>query len=207
MKPQELLRKFTSGGARPRTRFDVSIKKLDADEQVVYGEVYAPNLIDSHGDMMLAEDVRLMAHRFMMSGLNDQIDIMHDNKVIKAAAIESWIAGDDDAVYNPGAWVVGVKIADSKVWQKIKRGDYAGYSIEAMVNKQEAIVEVQHFKHMFLYSEEHDGHDHAVFVTLDENGRVTGGRTSKAADGHWHKIRYGTKTATTNGHSHRYVLP
>ena len=207
MKPTELLRKYAA--PLKKVTFSVAVKSVSTndDEQIVYGEVYAPYVIDSHGDMMLPEDVRLMAHRFVSRGLIDQIDVMHDNKVIKAAAVESFIARAGDPVFNTGAWVMGTKIDDREVWLRCKRGDLAAYSFEAMVRKDEADIELLIQNQVFGYTEKALDHEHAFFVELGDDGRVVGGRTSKAADGHYHVIKFGTRTEVEQDHTHRYFLP
>ena len=34
-------------------------------KQIVYAEVYAPNVLDTHGDYMTAETIEKMAHDFL----------------------------------------------------------------------------------------------------------------------------------------------
>ena len=41
------------------------IRKTDDELQIVYGEVYAPNVPDVHGEFMTPVEVRKMAHRFL----------------------------------------------------------------------------------------------------------------------------------------------
>ena len=38
------------------------------DERLVYGEVYIPLHVDTQGEAMTAEEIRKMAHDFLMSG-------------------------------------------------------------------------------------------------------------------------------------------
>lgn len=182
------------------------IVKAEGDKQIVYGEVYAPNRLDTQGEMMLAEDIELMAHRFLMLPQGTQIDVKHNNVAIKAYVVESFIAREGDPDYTPGAWVLGVKIEDADVWADIRSGKLNGFSFQAMTKHVEATVEVEYVRDHVGKTEENDGHDHYFFVTIDETGRVTGGRTSKAADGHFHVIKTGSKTEQSNDHGHRYFL-
>lgn len=207
MKHTDLL--ATYEGATPHT-FSLALKSFKADKQVVTGEVYAPYIIDSHNEMMLPEDVQIMAHRFLATLKNDQIDLMHNNKVVKAVVVESFIARPNDPEYNEGAWVMSVKIDDPDLWKAIKRGDYSGYSFEAYVTRSEAIVEVTIESQVFGYVEKQLDHDHAFFVQVDDTGKVIGGHTSAAEDGHVHVIRSGTATEDADSpetHSHRFFLP
>lgn len=208
MNEQQLMSKYA--GATPSRRFDVSIKTVLSEKQIVTGEVYAPFVVDSHNEMMLPDDVELMAHRFLATLKNHQIDLMHDNKVVKATVVESFIARAGDPTYNEGAWVMSVKIENEKLWEAIKRGDYSGYSFEAWVTKQDAFIEITVEPHVFGLTEKNLSHDHAFFVKVDDYGKVIGGHTSPGDDGHVHKIIFGTATENADSpetHSHRFFLP
>jgi len=185
----------------------VSIKSLDLEKQIVSGEVYAPNEMDSHGEAMLAEDIELMAHAFIgkSDGVKKTIDVQHDNEVISAYPVESFIARKGDPDYSEGAWVLSVKIEDQEIWESVKSGELNGFSVEALVIKKNAIVTIETVIDNVGTTEESDGHTHLFFVELDENGRVVGGRTSET-DGHSHEINKGTATEVSDGHSHRYFI-
>lgn len=206
LKLQQLIQRGgVKAGDLKKIKLSVSIKKVDKDRQIVTGEVYAPYLIDSHGDMMEPEDVEFMAHEWIANGLTESYDVMHDNKVIKARTVESWIArGHPD--WNEGAWVLGTKILDKSVWAGAKSGQIGGYSIEALVHKVPAIVEYSVEPQIFGFTEPHSDHDHAFFAFVNADGVVTGGYTSKD-NGHRHIIRYGTRTEVAKGHTHRFFLP
>lgn len=189
---------------------ELCIKATDQMEQIVYGEVYAPYVIDSHGEMMLPEDIRKMAHRFLISQKNHFIDMMHNNNPVEASVVESYIAKADDKDYAEGAWVLGVKIFDSAIWAKVMAGELNGYSFEAMVYKVDAEVVYEYLPLHIGFTEENDGHSHAFYVEVDKDGRVIGGYTSSApgADGveHEHKIFAGTATERANSHGHRFFM-
>lgn len=182
------------------------ILRSDDERQIVYGEVYAPNRLDTHGEMMLAEDIELMAHRFMRLDLSKTIDRRHDNVPVDAYPVESFIAREGDPIFTPGAWVLGVKIEDPEVWAEIKSGKLNGFSFQSLVKVAEVEVEVEVVRDHVGKTEEAEGHDHYYFVQCDENGTVIAGRTSKAADGHWHEITRSSVTKQTDGHSHRYFI-
>lgn len=188
-----------------KVTLSVSIKSVDEDKRIVTGEVYAPYILDSHSEMMEPEDVEFMAHAFLTEGLTESFDVMHDNKVIEAKAVESWIArGHPD--YNEGAWVLSTKIFDDTTWKLAKTGKLGGYSIEAYVTKVSAEVEFEVEPQAYGFVEPYEDHDHAFFVFLNNDGVVTGGYTSKD-NGHRHIIRNGTRTEVWKKHSHRYFLP
>jgi hypothetical protein len=207
-----------SGFGRPneertvKSRMNYNIRKLDTstDEMIVTGEVYAPYVIDSHGDMMLPEDVKLLAFRFLENNRNHFIDLMHNNKAVQACVVESFIARPGDPDYAEGAWVLTLRIYDQDLWEEIKAGKWNGYSLEAMVYKVPAVVEYEYVPlHLGITEdggEEDDLHDHVFYVQVAEDGRVIGGTTSPAPDGHVHDIKAGTATEIANDHQHRYFL-
>ncbi len=184
--------------------FTVS-KVLDAKEQIVEGEVYAPYVIDTHGDMMLPEDVKRMCHLWSSLRQSNKIDLMHDNCLVDAHTVESYIAKSHDPDYREGAWVMATKINCSTVWGLIEAGVYSGYSFEAKVFIEDAEIEYDLIKHHFGFVTKNDGHDHTYFVEVDDMGKVIGGRTS-VDDDHWHPIIAGTATAIVDKHSHRFFL-
>lgn len=189
-----------------QTEHFVRIKKINQEKQIVYGEVYAPNVLDTYGDFMTAEDIEVMAHRFMkLANLEDTIDTNHDENPNGSYPVESFIARDDDPDYTPGAWVLGVKIEDESIWGEIKKGNLNGYSFQALVRKLAVVVNIDMSPDVVGETEEADGHVHLFWVEFDDEGRVRRGRTSED-DGHSHEIKYGTATEKASGHAHRINL-
>lgn len=186
-------------------------KKQHEDLQIVFGEVYAPNVPDSHGDFMLAEDIQKMAHQFVRSLKVRKVDINHNNDPVDASVVESFIAPEEDKTFIPGSWVVGVKVNDPKIWKKIKEGVLNGFSFEATVLmvKQTVILSIpavmkgdtQEAK--ASDEEEEELHKHKFEVRFSQEGKFLGGKTTKN-NGHSHTIKSGTTTEQADGHAHRY---
>lgn len=204
MTPEELVSKYDEPALSDL--IEVVFKSIIADKQIATGEVYAPYVLDSHGEMMLPDGVETLAHRFLARFKNDQIDLMHNNKVVRAVVVESFIARKGDPDYNEGAWVLSVKIEDNELWQDIKVGKFNGFSMQAWVNKVEADVEIDYFPHIFGFTENADGHEHAFFIQLNDEGTIVRGVTSEYDD-HVHSIVYATATEDSNDHAHRFMLP
>jgi len=185
----------------------VRIKKADADKQIAYGEVYAPNVLDTHGEFMLAEDIEKMAHRAMkrISEGSFVVDEMHDNEDTGSYLVESFIARKGDPDYTEGAWVIGVKINDTQLWSKIKKGEYNGFSFEGMIQRVETVITVELFKHNIGQTEISNNHQHIYFVELNDQGRVVKGITS-LVEGHTHEIKFASVTEKADNHTHRYFI-
>lgn len=190
---------------RTSSSAQVIFKKVHGEKQIVYGEVYAPEVVDSHGDAMSAGELEKLAHRFLLQGKTECIDTQHNNVKAAATAVESFIARPGDPDFTEGAWVLAVKVHDDTLWGEIKAGKYNGYSMEIYTYKEEVPVTVNVMSQMFGKTEDSNGHSHVYYVKLDNNGKVVGGHTSED-DGHTHEITCSSSTEDSAGHSHRYFL-
>ena len=179
-------------------------KALNDDEHLVYGEVYAPLRPDSDGDIMDADTIKKMAHDFLRTHKLDQIDVQHDNNLNPGASVvESFIARKGDDTFIEGSWVVGVHIPDADTWNKVKKGEINGFSIEALVTKTPQTLEVELPPVINGITTKSEDHEHQFFVTFDGNGAFMGGRTN-IEKGHFHTIRAGTITDTAQDHNHKF---
>lgn len=183
----------------------VAIKKADEDQRLVFAEIYAPLRPDSDGEFMDAPGIREMSYRFMKSMKLDSVDSFHNNEIIPGCCvIESFIARKGDPDFIEGSWVVGMHVDDADTWDKIKKGEINGFSMEAMVSKEQVdvtltIPPILQGKTM----KAEDGHVHTFYVAYDESGRFLGGKTD-AESGHYHIIKRGSVTEPSNDHSHRF---
>lgn len=183
---------------------EVSIKKFDEEQQLVYGEVYAPGFPDSQGDFMTRDEIQKMAHEFMRKGLVTKIDVQHTRKESGCYVVESFIARDDDTVFIPGSWVMGVKIPDGEVWALVKSGELNGFSLDGMGIRVDTLLEIEMPEMITGETDNAEGHKHKFFVKYDQDGNFLGGMTDQAPDGHWHRILRGTITEDASGHGHRF---
>lgn len=175
------------------------------DQQIVYGEVYAPDRPDAQGEFMRRDEIRKMAHEFVRSGKMSQIDVLHDNKVVKGCSVvESFVAEDTDTRFLPGSWVVGVHIPDKGLWDRVKKGEINGFSMEALVARHDQEVEIDIPPVVTGMTSKSEGHDHVFYVTYDDAGKFKGGVTN-SVNGHAHTIVAGTHTQPgPGGHTHRF---
>lgn len=195
-------------GNQPETiQHSVRIKRIDEDHHIVFGEVYAPFILDTYGEMMLPDDVEKLAHRFMEMNLTRAIDTQHDEVPNGTLVLESFIAREGDPIYTKGAWVLGVKIIDDLLWAAVKEGKINGYSFQGLVRKLPAVVEVEILRDNLGITELGGKNDHAhlFWLEMDDDGRVMKGRTT-TDENHSHLIIAGTATEPANGHSHRLVI-
>jgi Putative phage serine protease XkdF len=186
--------------------FETTIKKTEesGDQRLVWGEVYAPNRPDSHGEFMTEEDIRVLAYRFLALKLTDAVDTNHDNRITKGVnVVESFVAREGDPDFIAGSWVVCVHVADDDLWDQVKKGELNGFSMEALVAKEDVEVEIEIPNVIKGSTSESDGHTHKFAAEYDDDGKFLGGVTD-VVDGHSHQIRTGTVTQVAKGHSHRF---
>lgn len=182
----------------------VKLTKFDEEQQLVYGEVYAPTVPDSQGDFMSREEIQKMAHEFMRRGLVSKIDVQHTREESGCYVVESFIARDDDPIFIPGSWVIGVKVPDPLVWSLVKTGELNGFSLDGEGVRVDTVLEINVPDVISGETDESDGHKHTFFVKYDSNGKFLGGWTDVGPDGYRHEILRGTLTELANGHAHRF---
>lgn len=127
---------------------EVEIMKLVADKQEVTGVVLQPEVVDAQGDI-IGEDVIEKAAGDFLAAFNKttKLGLMH--KSFPKGTFElrqSFIAPSDMVIANKtvkkGAWIMVVKILDPKVWQKVKEGKLAGFSIGGKAKVQKLAPQV-----------------------------------------------------------------
>ena len=176
----------------------------EPEQRMCWAEVYAPMRPDSGGDYMTREDIQKAAYKFMKHQRLDQVDSQHNNELVKGATIvESFIARKGDPIFIEGSWVVGMHIDNAEMWDRIKKGEINGFSLEAMATTSTGEVEMEIPPVVSGMTSKSDQHTHQFFVTYNEQGTFLGGRTS-IDEGHSHVIKDGTITETERGHNHRF---
>ena len=181
------------------------IKKSDDELQIVWAEVYVPNVPDSDGDFMNAEEIRKMAYGFLAKGAVHQIDVQHDNNTYGCSVVESFVAREDDTIFIPDAWVVGVHVPNDVIWKMVKDGELNGFSMEAFAKKSATVLEIDIPPVVKGETDEVEAHTHSFEVGFTKDGEFLGGVTS-LYDGHKHMIAKGTVTEMSAGHNHRFSV-
>lgn len=184
---------------------EVVFKTVQEDQRLVFAEVYAPLRVDSDREYMDSKGIKDMAYKFMKAMKLNNVDSAHTNELVEGACVvESFIARKGDPDFIEGAWVVGMHIDNDEMWEKVKKGQINGFSMEAMVNKDTVDVEMilpPIIDGKTLKAE--DGHEHTFHVAYDEEGKFLGGKTD-SVNGHFHIIKRGSVTEEASDHAHRF---
>jgi hypothetical protein len=188
-----------------KTEGEVSLKIASEELHIVWGEVYIPDIPDSDGDFMDEVTVRNMAYQFMRDKKLASIDIEHNNVLVNGATVvESFVARENDPDFIPGSWVVGMYVPDDVIWDKIKKREINGFSIEALVKRSPVEVEIELPPVISGVTKQEQNHSHKFYVSYDSEGNFLGGRTDDF-NGHYHDIKRGTITEKAEGHNHLFA--
>lgn len=149
---EQLLRKLKAVQARRTAELHelakVHISKADSEKRIVYGVVLDPYQHDTQGDWVPPADCEASAHDYME---HSRVVGLQHSAVADAVVLESWLwpypSADDynkamrnephkafaakfgSDVVHSGAWVMGTKVYNMKIWDDIKAGNITAYSI------------------------------------------------------------------------------
>lgn len=113
----------------------VPIMQASNKKRIVYGVVLAPNEFDAHNHTIDPEEIEQAAHRYLTKS---RVVGAGHGKAVLAEPVESFIAPMDmeftggpygEQRVTKGSWVLGVKINDAAEWEKVKQGEYTGFSV------------------------------------------------------------------------------
>ena len=119
------------------------IIKAVEEEHLVYGPVLKPwPYIDLQDEVVKAEEIRKAAHGFMERF--QQIGVMHVYDDPRLRVVESYLAptdfeleGTDGKLHKvvKGTWILGVRVNDPREWERVKKGERTGFSIEGRARR------------------------------------------------------------------------
>lgn len=132
----------------------ITFSAVDDDRNIVVGFALIPDIIIPRNQdgkrfnvTMSKETVAKSAELFLKNHNNSNVTTEHKKPVKDCCVIESWIVedpkNDKSNVYNlnpkGGEWVVMMKLYNEEEYQKAKRGEYKGFSIEGMYKGMDKI--------------------------------------------------------------------
>jgi len=143
-------------------------KKFAADEEkrLIVGPAMVPDLRifrktkdgDPYEVYFTAETIKMIAEKYMKNQYTRNNDLMHDGTAVKDVyVVESWIKEDMEDKSNKygysdlpiGTWFVAMKVAKTpegdKVWEMVKSGELAGYSVSGYFEEVAAFCREEMF--------------------------------------------------------------
>ena len=188
---------------------DLPISKIDDVNQIVYGVVYEPLVIDTDGETITKEHVMSMAWKFISDGNYKNIDIQHNFKKSGAAVVESFIARKGDEDFPVDSWVLGVQVPN-EIWEQVIEGNLNGFSLAGQASKSPARVIVEIEKQIVGITQVSTvdilpAHKHNYVINYNIDGQVVSGKTDSILD-HFHSIKMETASEKSLDHNHRFEV-
>lgn len=126
---------------------------LESDERhMVYGAALIPDkdIYRNNGEQefyisFTKESIEKMSQDFMKNYRQNEVTLDHDEMANDITITESWLVEDpykDKAnalgINVPkGTWMVGMKVNQIDVWERVKSGELKGFSVESMISLED----------------------------------------------------------------------
>ena len=134
---------------------DIVKEAFSSDEKhMVYGAVLRPDFpiyrYDGENEYYIeftSESIERMARDYMMNYRQGNVTIQHEEYANEVFMVESWIKQDMDKDKSVsvgldkslpiGTWFCGLYVNNNDIWERIKRGELKGFSVEAMIDLED----------------------------------------------------------------------
>jgi hypothetical protein len=124
--------------------------QADEERKIITGALMIADLPIYRRDNELGEyyvvfdksQIETMVQKFMRKGFQNNVNEMHDHnkKVEGVSMFESFIVDSQRGISAPrgfegvpeGSWFGSYKVDNEEVWNKVKQGEFMGFSVEGM---------------------------------------------------------------------------
>lgn len=127
--------------------------KLSSDERhICYGPALIPNhdIYRNNGEQefyinFTEESIIKMSQDYLKEYRQHETTLDHETKADEVYLVESWLVEDpykDKANFlgfnvPKNTWMIGMKVNNIDVWERIKSGELKGFSVESMISLEE----------------------------------------------------------------------
>ena len=132
----------------------VEVKLSDDEKHMVYGAVLVPDkdIYRNNGEQefyisFTKESIEKMSQDFMKEYRQHEVTTDHEEIANEVCVVESWIKADmfkDKSValglneeLPVGTWFCGMKVNNVETWERVKKGELKGFSVESMISLEE----------------------------------------------------------------------
>lgn len=127
----------------------VELATVDEEKRLLLGAALIPNKriyrnIDGNEFYITFSEntIEKLAHTFFKNQHNNNSSLEHEVKLNGMSVVEGWIVQDPSndksnaygKTYEKGTWVTMMKVDNDDVWQKVKKGEVKGFSIDALLS-------------------------------------------------------------------------
>ena len=113
------------------------------EKMMVKGPALIPNKLIYRNDILgeryiyFSEETIVKFVELLMSKEKNKFNVGHTDNVLNATLIESYFACESNEFDVPkNSWIVGLKVKDLEVWNKIKEGEFKGFSVEGLFSNE-----------------------------------------------------------------------
>lgn len=132
----------------------IKLQTMDEEKRLVIGlalvpnkKIYRNNKGFEYNITFSEQTVRKAAEKYLKSLKIHNATVEHETEVDGVYLTESWIVEDSKkdktSIYGlnapEGSWAVSMRIENDDVWEKVKAGEYLGFSIEGMFTEKEQL--------------------------------------------------------------------
>lgn len=130
----------------------IELQSVDEEKRLLMGAALIPNKkiyrnIDGNEFYLTfkEETIEKLAHNFMKNQMNNNSSLEHEVKLEGMSVVEAWVVEDPNndksnaygKTYDKGTWVTMMKVDNDEIWEKAKKGEVQGFSIDAMLQLKE----------------------------------------------------------------------
>lgn len=119
-----------------------TIAKVDLEKQLVFGwasvsEIADTPLVDLHGDIIGEADMEAMAYDFVLNArVGGEMHTHAVGTLVESLAFTKEKQAAMGISLGFSGWWVGFHIENAEAWEKVKRGEYAGFSIGGVATRE-----------------------------------------------------------------------
>lgn len=130
----------------------IELAQVNEEKRLLLGAALIPNKkiyrnIDGNEFYITFSEqtIEKLAHNFFKTQKNNNSSLEHEIKLEGMSVVEGWTVQDPKndksnaygKTYEKGTWVTMMKVDNDDVWQKVKKGEIKGFSIDALLGLQE----------------------------------------------------------------------
>lgn len=139
---QEILSKKDTQMSKFETVGEVT--KIDTEQRVVYGFASVVTkggevVVDRQGDVITAQEMEKAATEFMLGARNGLT--MHKGEptttIVHSMPLTKQIMDSFGLQCDKEGWLIAVKVHDDETWDRMKKGEFTGFSIGGRARKVE----------------------------------------------------------------------
>lgn len=148
--------------ALAKDKEEIKVALASEERHICYGPALIPNMdiYRNNGEQEFyinfsEESIQKMSQDFMKDYRQHNVNLQHSEDTDEVYVVESWLVEDpyrdkSNALgFNvpKNTWMIGMKVNNIEVWDKIKSGELKGFSVESLISledfsKQESDMEI-----------------------------------------------------------------